>query len=49
MIETFKIVNECDFKVNYLPRREGDLAKSVLNGVSPYMQVKYTIDEMMKV
>jgi UDP-glucose 4-epimerase len=49
MIETFKRVNECDFEVNYLPRREGDLAKSVLNGVSPYMRVKYTIDEMMKV
>lgn len=49
MIETFKRVNDCDFKVNNLPRRPGDLPESVLKDVSPYMHYLYKIEDMMKV
>jgi len=49
MIDTFKKVNNCDFKVNNLPRRPGDLPASVLADISPYMQKRFTIEEMMKV
>ena len=49
MIDIFKKVNNCDFKVNNLPRREGDLNSSVLHDISPYMQKRFTIEEMMKV
>lgn len=49
MIETFKRVNNCEFKVNNMPRRPGDLPESVLPNVSSYMHKIYTIDEMMKV
>ena len=49
MIDTFKKVNECEFKVNHLPRRPGDLPASVLADISPYMQKRFTIEEMMKV
>jgi UDP-glucose 4-epimerase len=49
MIETFKRVNDCDFNVNNLPRRQGDLPESVLKDVSPYMHYLYKIEDMMKV
>jgi UDP-glucose 4-epimerase len=49
MIDTFKKVNNCDFNVNHLPRRLGDLPASVLADISPYMQKRFTIEEMMKV
>ena len=49
MIEYFKKVNKCDFKVNILPRRPGDLARSVLGEVSPYMKEMYNIEEKLKV
>lgn len=49
MIDTFKKVNNCDFNVKHLPRRPGDLPASVLADISPYMQKRYTIEQMMKV
>ena len=49
MVDFFKEVNNCDFKVNILPRRPGDLARSVLGDVSPYMKEKYTILEKLKI
>ena len=49
IIDTFKKVNNCDFKVNVLPRRAGDLEYSVLHDVSPYMQKVFTLEEMLKV
>jgi UDP-glucose 4-epimerase len=49
MIDFFKEVNNCDFKVNILPRRPGDLARSVLRDVSPYMKEIFTIQEKLKV
>jgi UDP-glucose 4-epimerase len=49
IVDKFKQVNGCDFKVNHLPRRYGDMAKSVLKNVSPYMQKSFTIEEMLKV
>jgi UDP-glucose 4-epimerase len=48
MVNIFKEVNNCDFKVNLLPRRPGDLPISVLEDVSPYMQSRVTIKEMLK-
>lgn len=49
IIDTFKKVNNCDFKVNIQPRRIGDLAHNVLREVSPYMQKTFTLEEMLKV
>jgi len=49
MINFFKEVNNCDFKVNVLPRRPGDLARSVLGEVSPYMKEMFTIQDKLKV
>jgi UDP-glucose 4-epimerase len=49
IVDFFKQVNNCDFKVNILPRRPGDLARSVLGDISPYMIEQYTIQEKLKV
>ena len=49
MVDFFKQANKCDFKVNILPRRPGDLARSLLDDVSPYMEEKYTILEKLKI
>jgi len=49
IVDKFKKVNGCEFKVNYLPRRSGDLSSSVLKNVSPYMQKSFTIEQMLRV
>jgi UDP-glucose 4-epimerase len=49
MVDTFKIVNDCDFVVNYAGRREGDLEKSVLSNPSSYLQHLYTLSDLLKV
>jgi len=49
MIDYFKEVNNMRFEVNVLPRRSGDLARSVLGEVSPYMKELFTIQEKLKV
>jgi UDP-glucose 4-epimerase len=49
IVDLFQKVNDCDFKVVYGPRRKGDIARSVLENVSPYMRNLYTMDELLKV
>jgi len=49
IIEYFKTANKCDFKVNEMPRRKGDLPVSVLHDVSSYMEQDYTIWEKLRV
>ena len=49
IIDTFKKVNNCDFKVNVKPRRSGDLEHSVLIGASGYMKKLYSLEEMLKI
>lgn len=49
MIDAFKQVNKVDFKVNHLPRREGDLESLVLDNVSEYMRLRYSLLQLMKV
>ena len=49
MIDYFKEVNNMQFEVNVLPRRPGDLARSVLGEISPYMVEQFRIDEKLKV
>lgn len=48
MVELFKNVNCCDFKVNIGPRREGDLETSVLSNPSKFMKKLYSIDQLLK-
>jgi UDP-glucose 4-epimerase len=49
MVNIFKKVNNCDFEVKIMPRREGDVARTVLNNVSSYMPTQYVpIEEMLK-
>jgi UDP-glucose 4-epimerase len=49
MIDLYKKVNGCDFEVKILPRREGDLERSVLDNPSPFMQKLYTMEDLLKV
>jgi len=49
MVDFFKEVNDMDFQVNVLPKRTGDLARSVLGDISPYMKELFTIQEKLKV
>ena len=49
MVDYFKEANNMEFEVNILPRRPGDLARSVLGEVSPYMVELFRIDEKLKV
>ena len=48
MVDTFKLVNNCDFQINYCQRREGDLEYSVLDNPSTYMKSMYTLSELLK-
>jgi UDP-glucose 4-epimerase len=48
IIDVYKKVNVCDFKVNELPKREGDLEKTVLDKPSSYLKSLYTIEELLK-
>jgi UDP-glucose 4-epimerase len=49
IIEIFKQVNNCNFKVNICDRRYGDLEKSVLDNPSKYMKKLFSIEELLKV
>jgi UDP-glucose 4-epimerase len=50
MVNAFKRANNCDFGVKIMQRREGDVAKTVLDDVSTYMPLaNITIEEMLKV
>jgi UDP-glucose 4-epimerase len=49
MINIFKRVNNCDFKVIDCQRRSGDLERSVLENTSIFMEQKYTIEELLKI
>lgn len=49
MATTFRLVNECNFHINYCQRREGDLEYSVLDNPSSYMKSIYTLPQLLKV
>jgi len=50
MVNAFKKANNCDFGVKIMQRREGDVAKTVLDDVSTYMPLaNITIEEMLKI
>ncbi len=49
MIELYKKVNNCEFRVNVCPRRAGDLESSVLDNPSPFMKQLYSMEELLKV
>jgi UDP-glucose 4-epimerase len=50
MVNAFKRANNCDFGVKIMQRREGDVAKTVLDDVSTYMPLaNITIEEMLKI
>jgi UDP-glucose 4-epimerase len=49
MVNIFKKVNNCDFEVKIMSRREGDVARTILDNVSSYMPTQYVpIEEMLK-
>ena len=49
IVNLFCKVNDCNFDVEYGPRRKGDLPRSILENVSPYMTNLYTIEELLKI
>ena len=48
IIDLYKKVNNCDFEINEMPKRDGDLEKTVLEDVSSYMKTLYTMEELCK-
>jgi UDP-glucose 4-epimerase len=49
MVHLFELVNNAKIDITYGPRREGDIPKSVLENVSPYMKNLYDIKDLLKV
>jgi len=49
MVTLFELVNNAKIDISYGPRREGDIPKSVLENVSPYMKNLYDIKDLLKV
>jgi len=49
MVHLFELVNNAKIDISYGPRRKGDLPKSVLENVSPYMKNLYDIKDLLKV
>ena len=49
MVEIFELANDVKINVTYGDRRNGDIEKSVLSDVSPYMTQLYDIDDLLKV
>ena len=49
MAQLFEQVNDVMIDIKYGPRREGDIASSVLESVSPYMKQLYKLDDLLKV
>jgi UDP-glucose 4-epimerase len=49
IVNLFQKVNDVDFDVKHGPRRKGDIDVSVLENVSPYMPILYTMEQLLKV
>lgn len=49
MVSIFEMVNNINIDITYGPRRDGDLASSVLENVSPYMKNLYDIKDLLKI
>ena len=48
MVDLFKNFNGVDFKVEYGPRRDGDVESSVLDYPSDYMKSIYSMKDLLK-
>ena len=48
IVDTYRRVNNCDFKVVILPRRTGDLAVSVTDNPSRYIKKMYSMEALLK-
>jgi UDP-glucose 4-epimerase len=49
IINIFKKVNNVDFEVRILPRRDGDLKDTFLKIPSRYTERNYTYEDMLKI
>ena len=49
IVNLFQTVNDVDFNVIKGPRRKGDTEVSVLENVSPYMPILYTLEQLLKI
>ena len=49
MFDRFVTTNNLNIKLNYGPRRNGDVAESVLKDVSKYMVNLYSLDDLLRV
>jgi len=49
MVDIFKLVNNCNFDVEYVERRKGDIGYYVLDNVSPYMKNMFSIVDLCKI
>jgi hypothetical protein len=48
MVSLYKVVNNCKFDIQVLPRRPGDVESTVLQNVSPLMENMYSLKELLK-
>lgn len=48
MIELYKKINNCDFKVNVCSRREYDLERNISNSPSKFMKKLYTLEDLLR-
>jgi UDP-glucose 4-epimerase len=49
IVKTFQEVNNVQFKINIMDRREGDPPKTILDSVSPYMSNMYSLEDYLKI
>ena len=49
MVDLFKLYNDVEFKVEYGPRRDGDVESSVLDYPSEYMKSIYSMKDLLKI
>lgn len=49
MANIFQDTNQCEFEVDYGPRRKGDIPYYVLEDTSPYMKNLYKIEDLLKI
>jgi len=48
MVDIYKKINNVNFKVEFRPRRPGDMEYNVLDDVSSYMEKIYSIEHLLK-
>jgi UDP-glucose 4-epimerase len=49
IVNKFKQINEVEFDITVMPKRQGDLAKSVLDNPSKYMANMFELSDLLRI